>query len=270
MLPYPDIDPVALHLGPIAIRWYSLAYLAGILLGWWFLQAEHHRKPIPGLTQKALDDMLMWAVLGIVLGGRLGYVLFYQPAFYFSHPMQILHVWEGGMSFHGGMIGVILAFFLFCRKYKARFLALMDVIACAAPIGLFFGRAANFINGELFGRVTDAPWGMVFPHGGELPRHPSQLYEAGLEGLLFFAVLFILLKYTSLRDRPGRLSGVFLIGYGLARITAEFFREPDMHLGFLFSGVTMGQLLCLPMLLLGMYLLCRRERKVSSPFQGED
>lgn len=260
MIPYPNIDPVAVSIGGFGIRWYSLAYLAGIMLGWWLVQAEHKRKPILGLSQKALDDMLVWAVLGIVIGGRLGYVLFYKPAFYLAHPLQILHVWEGGMSFHGGMLGVILAFWLFCRKHKARFFELMDVIACAAPIGLFFGRIANFINGELFGRVTDAPWAMVFPHGGDMARHPSQLYEAGLEGLLLFAVLFILLKYTSLRDRPGRLSGIFLIGYGLARIAAEFFREPDLHLGFLFGFTTMGQLLSLPMLALGIYLLCRRTK----------
>ncbi len=263
MLPFPNIDPIAIHIGAFGVRWYSLAYLAGILLGWWFVKKEQARKPVANLTPKALDDMVMWAVLGIVLGGRLGYVLFYKPAFYFANPVQIFHVWEGGMSFHGGLIGVILAFLLFCHRHKIPFLSLMDVVACAVPIGLFFGRVANFINGELFGRETAAPWGMVFPYGGELARHPSQLYEAGLEGLLLFAVLFALLKYTAARDKPGLLSGVFLIGYSLARLAAECFREPDAHLGLLFEFITMGQLLCLPMLMLGLYLLCRPKRTAS-------
>jgi len=266
MLPYPHIDPVALEIGPLAIRWYSLAYLAGILLGWWYVKKEHRRLPITNLTQKAIDDMVVWAVIGIVAGGRLGYVLFYNAPYYFSHPGQILHVWEGGMSFHGGMLGVILAFFLFCRKYKVRFFELMDVIACAATIGLFFGRVANFINGELYGRATDVPWGMVFPHGGDLPRHPSQLYEASMEGIVLFTVLTLLLKFTPARGKPGLLSGVFLIGYALARMAVECFREPDQQLGFLLPSVTMGQFLSLPMLLLGVYLLCRRTSEPSRSF----
>jgi phosphatidylglycerol:prolipoprotein diacylglycerol transferase len=263
MLSFPNIDPVVLQIGPLAIRWYSLAYLAGILLGWWYIKSEHKKRPLANLTKKAFDDMVVWAVLGIIIGGRLGYVLFYNAAFYAEHPTQMFHVWEGGMSFHGGMAGVILAFLLFCRKYKIVFLSLMDLIACATPIGLFFGRLANFVNGELYGRVTDAAWGMVFPHGGELPRHPSQLYEAALEGALLFALLTWLLKRTSLRDKPGALSGVFLIGYGLSRILVECFREPDAQLGFLFASATMGQLLSLPMLIIGAYLLWRRTPKIS-------
>lgn len=257
-MPFPDIDPVALQIGPLAIRWYALAYIGGILLGWWLVARELQRKPIANLSKKALDDMVMWAVFGIILGGRLGFVLFYKPGFYLDHPAQILKVWEGGMSFHGGMIGFILAFYWFCRKYRVAFFRLMDVLAVAAPIGLFFGRIANFINGELYGRATDAPWGVVFPAGGDLPRHPSQLYEAGMEGLLLFAVLLFLLKATGARDKPGLLSGIFLIGYGLSRIAAEFFREPDDYLGFLMGGATMGQLLSLPMLALGLYLALRR------------
>ena len=257
MLPYPNIDPVALHIGSFGIRWYSLAYMAGILLGWWVVIREHARKPIPNLTQRGIDDMVTWAVIGIVGGGRLGYVLFYKPEFYLAHPGLILHVWEGGMSFHGGLLGVILAFLLFCRKYGVRFFQLIDVIACAAPIGLFFGRLANFINGELYGRTTDVAWGMVFPYGGSEPRHPSQLYEAGLEGIVLFTVMTLLLKRTNARDKPGMLGGLFIAGYALSRIIVEVFREPDDFLGFFMGYVTMGQLLSLPMLAYGLYLALR-------------
>lgn len=260
MLPYPHIDPIALQLGPLAIRWYSLSYLAGILLGWWYIRREIAVRPLANLTEKAIDDMIMWAVIGIIGGGRLGYVLFYKPDFYISHPEQILRLWEGGMSFHGGLIGVILAFYFFCRRHKIAYLPLMDLIACAAPIGLFFGRIANFINGELYGRITDAAVGMVFPHGGDLPRHPSQLYEATLEGIILFLLLTYLLKRTDARAHPGRLGGIFLIGYSAARMIAEFFREPDVFLGFLFGVATMGQLLCTPMLICGIYLLAKSRR----------
>lgn len=256
MLPYPNIDPVLIHIGPLAIRWYSLAYMAGILLGWWVIAREIAVRPLENLTKKALDDIVVWAVIGIITGGRLGYVLFYKPGYYFENPLQILYVWQGGMSFHGGLIGTILAFYLFARKYNIRFLALMDLLAVAAPIGLFFGRLANFVNGELYGRVTDAYVGMIFPGTSE-PRHPSQLYEATLEGLVLFFVLLFLLKKTNLRNRVGALSGIFLIGYGLARIICEHFREPDSFLGFIYAGATMGQLLCLPMLALGGYVLFR-------------
>jgi len=257
-LPFPNVDPIALQLGPLAIRWYSLAYIAGILLGWWYVAKEHARKPIPNLTANALDDMITWAVIGIVGGGRLGYVLFYKPGYYLEHPDQILRLWEGGMSFHGGLIGVITAFLLFCRRHKIQFFHLIDVIACATPIGLFFGRLANFINGELYGRATDVAWGMVFPRGGELPRHPSQLYEAGMEGIILFVVLYIMCKRTNARDKPGMLGGTFIAGYAVARIISECFREPDEFLGFFMNFVTMGQLLSLPMLAYGLYLIFRR------------
>ncbi len=263
MFPFPNLNPVALQVGPLAIRWYSLAYIAGILLGWWLIAREHARRPVPNLTKKAFDDMVVWAVLGIILGGRLGYVLFYRPDYYFADPVQILRVWEGGMSFHGGLVGFILAFYVFCKKYRVPFLSLMDLMAVAAPIGLFLGRIANFINGELWGRPTDVAWGMVFPHGGDLPRHPSQLYEAGMEGVLLFCLMLFLLKRTRAREKPGLLSGIFLVGYSVSRIIAEYFREPDAFLGFLFAGATMGQLLSLPMLALGIYL-------ISSPWKGED
>lgn len=259
MLTFPNIDPVAIHI-ELDIRWYSLAYMAGILGGWWLIARETAKRPLQNLTKPALDDMVLWAVLGIILGGRLGYVLFYKPDYYLSNPMEILRVWQGGMSFHGGLIGTITAFFLFCRKYKISFLALTDLLACVAPIGLFFGRIANFINGELFGRVTDAGVGMVFPTGGDFPRHPSQLYEATLEGAVLFVIMLFLLKKNSLRARTGKLSGIFLILYGTFRIISEFFREPDEFLGFLFAGATMGQLLSLPMLAVGAYLFLRKAK----------
>lgn len=260
-LPFPNIDPVAIHIGGFGIRWYSLAYMAGIILGWQVILRENIRKPLTNLNKVAIDDMIMWAVIGIVFGGRLGYVIFYKPEHYLQNPVEILRVWEGGMSFHGGLIGTITAFFLFCRKYKIKFLGLMDLIACAAPIGLFFGRIANFINGELFGRITDAEVGMIFPSGGSLPRHPSQLYEATMEGLLLFIIMMLLLKKTDARDKEGRLSGLFLILYGMARITCEYFREPDSFLGFIYAGTTMGQLLSLPMILIGFYLVARKKHE---------
>ena len=261
MLTFPDIDPVALHLGPLVIRWYSLAYIGGILLGWQVLAKEHAKKPVAGLSKHALDDMIVWAVLGIVLGGRLGYVLFYKPAFYMEHPAQILHLWEGGMSFHGGMLGTIVAFWLFARKQKMPFLPVIDLISCAAPIGLFLGRCANFINGELYGRTTDSAIGMVFPSGGPLPRYPSQLIEASLEGVVLFTIMMVALKCTNARDKSGMLGGIFLTFYAIFRIIGECFREPDVQLGFLFGFSTMGQLLCLPMLAGGLYLIFRKAPK---------
>ncbi|MFW0777593.1 MAG: prolipoprotein diacylglyceryl transferase [Rickettsiales bacterium] len=258
MLTFPTIDPILIQLGPLAIRWYSLAYVGGILLGWWVLARELAVRPLQNLNKKAFDDMIVWAVLGIILGGRLGYVFFYKPDYYLFHPLEILYVWEGGMSFHGGFLGFVLAFYLFCKKHKVRFLALMDLMACVAPIGIGLGRLANFINAELYGRVTDSPLGMVFPHSDGMPRHPSQLYEATLEGLLLFAIMMFLLKCTTLRNHVGKLSGLFCIGYGSARIICEFFREPDPFLGFLFAGATMGQLLSLPLIAVGIYLLVRK------------
>jgi phosphatidylglycerol:prolipoprotein diacylglycerol transferase len=245
-----------------------LAYIAGILLGWWYITKEHARKPIPNLTQKALEDVVTWAVVGVIGGGRLGYVLFYKPSYYIEHPSQILHLWEGGMSFHGGCLGVILSFILFCRRYKIRFFEMIDVIACAAPFGLFFGRIANFINGELYGRATDVAWGMVFPRGGELPRHPSQLYEAALEGIVLFCVLHTLLKVKNARNKPGMLGGTFIAGYAIARMIVECFREPDEFLGFFAGFVTMGQILSLPMLGYGLYLIFRNSPQTTPSQQN--
>lgn len=253
MLHYPDIDPIAIQIGPLAIRWYALAYISGLLIGWGLMR--RYARLYAGFTAEAIDDFLTWATLGVVLGGRLGYVLFYKPSFYLSHPVDIVKVWEGGMSFHGGCLGVIIAVILFAHRRGLRVWVLGDLITSVVPIGLFFGRIANFINGELYGRVTttdEVPWAMVFPHGGPLPRHPSQLYEAALEGILLLIVVSIVRRFPVVRRHPGTVSGVFLIGYGMARFTAEFFREPDAFLGYLWGGATMGQLLSLPMIVVGL------------------
>jgi phosphatidylglycerol:prolipoprotein diacylglycerol transferase len=249
---FPDISPIALEIGPLVIRWYALAYVVGILIAYKMVTWLDDRRA-PLLTAKARDDVILYAVLGIILGGRVGYVLFYNFPHFLSHPTDIFAVWQGGMSFHGGLIGVLAAFYLFARRYHISWLALMDRFAVAAPIGLFLGRCANFINGELYGRVTDASWGIIFPNGGALPRHPSQLYEAALEGILLFALLFTLATRTNALARRGMLGGLFLIGYALSRFTVEFFREPDAQLGFLTFGLTMGQLLCLPMIAVGLW-----------------
>jgi len=255
-LPFPAIDPVLIEIGPFAIRWYALAYIFGLVLGWQYLRWLV-RRPGWRLTPLEIDDLLLYVTLGVVLGGRLGYILFYRPEFYLSNPLEALAVWQGGMSFHGGLLGVVAASILFARRRRLPVLEVGDAIACAAPIGLFLGRLANFINGELWGRPSDVPWAMVFPGGGPQPRHPSQLYEAGLEGLL----LFLVVTWLALRPRTpgseGRLTGAFLIGYGIARSIAELFREPDAHLGFLLGGLTMGQLLSLPMVVIGILLVAR-------------
>ncbi|MDR3514624.1 MAG: prolipoprotein diacylglyceryl transferase [Azospirillaceae bacterium] len=253
-LAFPTLDPVAIAFGPIAIRWYALAYLAGFILGWRY--CLHLTRRAGGRPNPAdFDDFLTWAVLGVILGGRVGYVLFYQFDLYSHDPLEALRLWHGGMSFHGGMLGVVIAIVLFARQRRIDPFAVGDVVACAVPIGLFFGRIANFVNGELFGRFSDLPWAMVFPRGGPLPRHPSQLYEAAMEGLLLFVVLTVLVHRTRLRERPGCLCGLFLIGYGLCRIVGEFFREPDVQLGFLLGGATMGQLLSIPMVIGGAAIL---------------
>lgn len=259
-LAFPNVDPVLVSFGPLAIRWYSLAYILGILGGWWYVKKLLPRTEQlggkPALDAKGLEDVVVWAILGVVLGGRLGYVLFYQPAYYMAHPSQILHVWEGGMSFHGGFLGVVIATVLFCKKRGFRFWRVIDVFACATPIGLFLGRCANFINGELFGRASDVAWAVMFPGGGYIPRHPSQLYEAALEGLVLFAVMAYLAWRTRTLAMPRAMSGVFLIGYGLSRIIVEFFRMPDEQLGYLFGGwLTMGMVLSVPMVLLGAVLI---------------
>lgn len=259
-LPFPAIDPVAIDLGFFAVRWYALSYIVGLLLGWRYLMWMAAQPP-SAMPRKDADDLLVWIALGVILGGRLGYVLFYKPLFYMEHPIQILQVWTGGMSFHGGLLGVVVATWFFSRQRKLNPFRVGDLLCCAAPIGLFLGRLANFVNGELFGRVTDSPVGMVFPHGGPYPRHPSQLYEAALEGIVLFLVMAFLFRQRGIRRKPGMLLGFFLIGYGLARCTAEFFREPDAHLGFILGPVTMGQILSVPMILLGLVILFFARRR---------
>lgn len=252
-IPFPMIDPVIFSIGPLAVRWYALAYLAGILLGWWHLKRLTSDENDP-VGHAPLDALINASVIGIILGGRFGYVLFYNLPYYLDHPLEILMVWHGGMSFHGGMIGMVLAILAVARRHNINPLELGDLIALAAPIGLFFGRVANFINAELYGRVTDMPWGIIFPGGGDAPRHPSQLYEAGLEGLILFAVLHLFYRRGA-RQSPGLMIGVFLSGYGLARIVVEFFREPDQQIGFLLNTITMGQILSLPMVIIGLMLI---------------
>ena len=263
VLPFPAIDPVLVEIGPFAIRWYALAYIAGLVLAWRYCRWMT-KLPPARLTPEAFDDFLLWATLGVVLGGRLGYVIFYQPAFFLENPGRILALWQGGMSFHGGLIGVLLAIGIFARRRGVHYFTLADIVGAATPIGLFLGRLANFINGELFGRVSDVPWAMVFPNGGPEPRHPSQLYEAALEGLVLLLVLYLMVRRGWL-ERTGAISGIFLIGYGVGRTIAELFREPDAHLGFIVSGVTMGQLLSLPLIVAGCVILVwSRRRRVQA------
>jgi len=254
-IPFPVIDPVAVAIGPFAIRWYALAYIAGILIGWKYAVWLARRRPV-FFEAKLFDDYVLYATLGIVIGGRLGYVFFYNPAYYAAHPLEVFMVWQGGMAFHGGFLGIVVATVMFARKVGAPLLAVGDLVAAAAPIGVFFGRVANFINAELFGRTAEGvPWAMVFPNGGPVPRHPSQLYEAALEGLVLFVVLAVLARSETIRRRPGIIVGAFLAGYGIARTICEFFREPDIQLGFILPGITMGQILSLPMILVGVWVI---------------
>jgi phosphatidylglycerol---prolipoprotein diacylglyceryl transferase len=299
-IPYPNIHPDIFTLppfsighwtlGPFSLRWYALAYIAGLIIGWRYCLALA-RKPPHVAAPQDVDDFLVWATLGVVLGGRIGYVLFYNFFEYLQHPIEIFYVWRGGMSFHGGAIGVFLAIFLFCLQRGIPLLAFADIIVCAVPIGLFFGRLANFINGELWGRLTDVSWAMIFPTGASsladvpaelrqlcqpttlfdgnpglnCPRHPSQLYEAFLEGIILFAVIWAFRRFAGARERPGLLTGVFLMGYALCRIVVEFFRQPDAQLGFLWFGATMGQILSLPFFLVGLFLALRALRTSRTP-----
>lgn len=259
VIPFPAIDPVIVSIGPLAIRWYALAYIVGLIAGWRIVLG-FNAGPKPLLTRKDVDDFLVWMALGVVLGGRLGYVLFYQPGHYLSNPVEILAVWKGGMSFHGGIAGVIVAILWFARARAVPPFALGDQIARVTPLGLLLGRLANFINGELYGRPSDVEWAMVFPHGGPLPRHPSQLYEAFLEGLVLFLLLWWLARKTEGKVAPGFVTGAFLVGYAIARGTAELFREPDSFLGFFAAGTTMGQWLSLPMLIAGLWIMARTRK----------
>ncbi len=261
---FPQIDPVAIRLGPVAVRWYAIAYMAGLLGGWRYLRFLAARPPRP-ITAEQIDDFLVWATVGVVVGGRLGYVLFYKPLDYLHDPLEIVQVWHGGMSFHGGLLGVIGAIFAFTRRYRLNTMAVADLISTVAPLGLFFGRIANFINGELVGRLAppDLPWAMIFPAVGPEPRHPSQLYEAGLEGLVLVLVMHLLWRVPALRLRAGTLTGAFLLGYAAARIFCEFFREPDAFLGPVIGQATMGQVLSVPVGLIGIALLAWPRRRTA-------
>ncbi len=253
---FPNIDPIAFSVGPLVVRWYALAYLVGFLGGWKYAlylvgmgSDTEKSKRFP--TREHIDDFLPYAVLGVILGGRIGYVLFYQLPLYAQNPLSAFKIWEGGMAFHGGALGVILALFLYAFFKKIALLRLTDIVCAAVPIGVFFGRIANFVNGELWGRTTDKAWGVVFPYAGDAPRHPSQLYESALEGFVLFFILFGLYKWRVTRNMPGVVTGAFLAGYGLFRMFIENFREPDAHLGFIWGSVSMGQILSVPMVMLG-------------------
>jgi phosphatidylglycerol:prolipoprotein diacylglycerol transferase len=269
-IPFPAFNPVAVSigpvhvtwpadimLGPVSIRWYALAYIAGIMLGWAYIRRLIQDDRLWGGVARPdridIDDFVTWATIGIVLGGRSGYVLFYDPVHYWLYPADILQIWHGGMSFHGAALGLLLAMWLFAKPRAFSAFTLFDLVSAAAPFGLFFGRIANFINGELWGRPTDVPWAVLFPRGGDLPRHPSQLYEMALEGFVLFLVLRYLTHARLALARPGTVAGVFAIGYGIARIIAECFREPDAQLGYILGPITMGQILSLPMIVIGVW-----------------
>jgi len=268
VIPFPAFDPVLVHVGPLAIRWYALAYITGILAGWLYARTLIRNDRLWGgkapMTVEAFDDFILWVTLGIILGGRVGYVLFYNLPHFAAHPMEIVELWNGGMSFHGGFTGCVLAVVLFARRRGIPIFSLGDVTCAVGPIGLFLGRIANFINGELWGRPADVPWAMVFPNGGPLPRHPSQLYEAALEGLALFIVLAVLVRLGALK-RPGLIVGSFAVFYSLARSTCELFREPDVQLGFLWGGTTMGMLLSIPLFLFGAGLIIWALRRPPLP-----
>ncbi|MCR5506662.1 MAG: prolipoprotein diacylglyceryl transferase [bacterium] len=270
---FPNISPVAISIFGFDLRWYALAYIFGFILAFYYIKYILRHSTNNELSYIELDDLFTNAILGVILGGRIGYTLFYNFNFYISHPINIIKIWEGGMSFHGGLVGVIVAMFLWCKKNKKSFLHITDSIAMSAPIGLFLGRIANFINGELYGRITSSKFGMIFPYSDGLPRHPSQLYEALTEGLILFLILFLIHKIKAVRNRYGTISFAFIGFYGLARISIENFREPDAQIGFLKFGITMGQLLTIPMIIFsicGIVYLFRKkqaiEQYVSSPF----
>jgi phosphatidylglycerol:prolipoprotein diacylglycerol transferase len=251
VLPY--IDPIIFSIGPLKIRWYSLAYILGIITT--LLWLKHVNKKTESImTEKAIDDWLLWAVLSVIIGGRLGYVLFYNFSYFFYNPLQIFAFWHGGMSFHGGLIGSVIGMYIFCKKNQINFWKLCDNLSVIAPIGLFLGRIANFINMELYGRFTESRFGVIFPGAGNYPRHPSQIYEALLEGVLLFIILIICYKRWRLYKIYGILTSIFLVGYGVARFFVEYFREPDSHIGFIFHYITMGQILSLPIIIAGLII----------------
>jgi phosphatidylglycerol:prolipoprotein diacylglycerol transferase len=263
------LDPIVFEIGWFKLRWYSLAYLAGIALGWWYLLRLVAQPGAP-MARRHADDLVFYATLGVILGGRLGYVIFYRPMDYLRNPAEIPQLWDGGMSFHGGVVGVSLGILYLARKNGLNWLRIHDYVACCVPFGLFFGRLANFVNGELWGRPTDLPWAIIFPTGGPVPRHPSQLYEAALEGLLLFAILWFLFWKTGARYQPGKLVGFFLLVYGISRFLVELVRQPDAGLDDLSWGLSMGQTLSVPMIAGGIYLVAtaKRRRERVEPIAG--
>lgn len=263
MIEFPNIDPVAFSIGPFAVRWYALAYIAALIFAIWYAKRLVSTQALwaerkPTLTPQQVDDLFIWVTLGVILGGRLGYVLFYNPLHFLMNPLDIFRMWEGGMSFHGGFLGVVVALLIYGRRHGTTLDRLLDLGAAATPVGLGLGRLANFINGELYGRAGDVPWAMIFPNDPQqIPRHPSQLYEAGLEGLVLFLIVRIATHRFQALAHPGRASGLFALGYGLSRIIVEFFREPDAQLGYFFGFITMGMILSLPLVAIGIWLLLR-------------
>jgi phosphatidylglycerol:prolipoprotein diacylglycerol transferase len=266
LIAFPNIDPTAFSIGPFVVRWYALSYIAAIVFAVWYVRRLVANPALwngrtPTATPQQIDDVFVWITLGVVLGGRIGYILFYNLDRFLADPLSMLRLWEGGMSFHGGFLGVVAALLLYGRRIGTTLDRLLDLGAAAAPVGLGLGRLANFINGELYGRPADVPWAMVFPHDpSQLPRHPSQLYEALLEGLVLFLVVRIATHRFKALAHPGRASGIFALGYGLSRIIVEFFREPDIQLGYFFGFVTMGMILSLPLVAIGIWLLLRSRR----------
>jgi phosphatidylglycerol:prolipoprotein diacylglycerol transferase len=259
-LPFPAINPNLVEIGPFAIRWYAIAYMAGFVLGWLYgkrLIAERSLWREPPGDPALFDDFLVWVAFGVILGGRLGHILIYEPAYYLAHPAEMVKIWHGGMAFHGGLLGAVIAIIVFARRYGVPLLSYLDVTAAVVPIGLFFGRIANFVNGELWGRATDVPWAFVFPEAGPEPRHPSQLYEAFLEGVVLFALLRIAIRLGALK-RPGLVAGLFALGYGLARSMAELFREPDGYVG---GVLTTGTALSVPVMVIGLALVLNAMRQ---------
>ena len=275
---FPVFDPVAFAIGPFVVRWYALAYIGGIVLGWMYARAliKNDRLWNGGspISLPQIDDFILWVTIGIIIGGRTGYVLFYNPVFFIHHPAEIFELWKGGMSFHGGFLGCVAAVMIFARRNNIPILSLGDIVTAVGPIGLFLGRLANFINSELWGRLADSsvPWAMIFPNGGPVPRHPSQLYEAALEGIVLFTILAVMIRMGALKRR-GLILGSFIAIYGIARIIGEFFREPDPQLGFLWGGLTMGMLLSVPMIIAGAIIIAVAWRRkavepVAPPVQG--
>jgi phosphatidylglycerol---prolipoprotein diacylglyceryl transferase len=274
LIAFPVFDPVAIAIGPIVIRWYALAYIFGIVLGWIYARSLLKNEklwdgPVP-MSIAQVDDFILWVTIGIIVGGRTGYVLFYNLPFFIAHPAEIFELWKGGMSFHGGFIGCVIAVIAFARVNGVSILSLGDLTTAVAPIGVLLGRLANFVNSELWGRVADPslPWAMIFPNGGPLPRHPSQLYEAGMEGVVLFSILAVMIRLGALK-RPGLILGSFIAIYGLARIAGEHFREPDPQLGFLWGGLTMGMLLSVPMVIAGAILIVSSCRKPASRLSAD-